>query len=189
MAGIRVWTLAAGALAVMTMPGGSALAAPVPAASYGPASYGALGHPGWRVADESAYHRRGYTRHRGYYRDRGVDAGDVIAGVLVLGGIAAIASAVSRDADRRREDDRYQRYNEPRPMNTGELNAAADSCAYAAENRLGGDARLGEITSVERDGAGWQVQGTVMSYGRSQGFLCGVTDDRIDYLQMDEAGY
>ena len=44
--------------------------------------------------------QRGYRGYR--HRDR-VDAGDVIAGVLILGGIAAIASA----AGKQREDRRY----------------------------------------------------------------------------------
>lgn len=47
---------------------------------------------------------------RHYHRHRGVDAGDVIAGVLILGGIAAVASAAgqnNRDRQRTRYPARY----------------------------------------------------------------------------------
>ena len=37
-------------------------------------------------------------------RDRGIDAGDVIAGALIIGGIAAVASAAKNN----RYDDRYR---------------------------------------------------------------------------------
>ena len=45
-------------------------------------------------------------------RDRGdgIDAGDIIAGALIIGGIAAIASAAGNDGYDRY--DRYDRYNQ-----------------------------------------------------------------------------
>ena len=47
---------------------------------------------------------RGWHR----YHDRGIDGGDVIAGVVILGGIAAIASAIGNSAkDKRARDARY----------------------------------------------------------------------------------
>ena len=48
---------------------------------------------------------------RHYHRDRGIDGGDVLAGVLIIGGIAAIASAASKDRRDRetRYPDRYPR--------------------------------------------------------------------------------
>jgi hypothetical protein len=52
-------------------------------------------------ADAPGYGRYG-CRYR--CRHRGVDAGDVVAGVLILGGIAAIASAVNNDKRKRRPD-------------------------------------------------------------------------------------
>ena len=48
-----------------------------------------------------------------HHRNRGVDAGDVIAGVLIIGGIAAVASAATRnnrDRDRARYPSRYPDY-------------------------------------------------------------------------------
>ena len=48
--------------------------------------------------------------YRYYDRDRGIDVGDVVAGVAIIGGIAAIASALGRDGDRYGYD-RYDRYD------------------------------------------------------------------------------
>lgn len=73
-------------------------------------------------ADDGAvlHHSRGWGGYPGYgryHRHRGgIDGGDVLAGVLVLGGIAAIAAAASnankdrdyRDRDYRRDDYRYR---------------------------------------------------------------------------------
>lgn len=55
--------------------------------------------------DSSELRRYGHRRHH-----RGVDAGDVIAGVLVLGGIAAIASAANNNSRKQREE--YERERE-----------------------------------------------------------------------------
>ena len=73
-------------------------------------------------ADDGAVlnHSRGWGRHPGYgryHRNRGgIDGGDVLAGVLILGGIAAVAAAASnankdrdyRDRDYRQDDYRYR---------------------------------------------------------------------------------
>ena len=89
----------------------------------------------------------GYNRY--YDRDRGVDAGDIIAGVAVIGGIAAIAAAISNDGGRYGYDyrDRYR----------NDYTAAVNSCAYTAE-------RYGQvrINDVDRTGANrYRVTGTV----------------------------
>lgn len=47
---------------------------------------------------------RGCWRGRGWRRHRGVSAGDVLAGVAIVGGIAAIASAASNNNRRRDRD-------------------------------------------------------------------------------------
>ena len=41
-------------------------------------------------------------------RDNGIDTGDIIAGVAVLGGIAAIVAALDNDGQRYGYDNRYQ---------------------------------------------------------------------------------
>ena len=72
-------------------------------------------------SDVSEWRRCGfYGCRRGWRGRRGVRAGDVIAGVAILGGIAAIASAASNnrrrdrevvvvERDRRDDDYRYER--------------------------------------------------------------------------------
>lgn len=52
----------------------------------------ARGHDDWR-------------RHRHYRGGGGIDGGDVLAGLLVIGGVAAIASAVSKSKADKRDDE------------------------------------------------------------------------------------
>jgi hypothetical protein len=122
------------------------------------------------------------ARHRHYrHRDR-VDAGDVIAGIFLIGAIAAIADSAGkakqrdRDRDRDRRDDDY-RYERPQgdyraapererdrawtPGGNPAEARAADACSWAAEGELGDTARVGQIDAVTRDGDGWRVTGNV----------------------------
>lgn len=106
------------------------------------------------------------------YRDRdrrdhdGIDAGDVIAGALIIGGIAAIASAGSRNG---RYDDRYNdRYNR-----AGNPRQAVEQCVYAAERNAsrysyGGNAQVTDIRNVDRRRDGYRISGriAVNSQGR-----------------------
>lgn len=58
---------------------------------------------------------------RGWHRDRGIDGGDVLAGILIIGGIAAIASAASNASKNRErsvpQDDGYRYRPEDVPRN------------------------------------------------------------------------
>lgn len=135
----------------------------------------AMAGPGW-----------GWGGHR--HRDR-VDAGDVLTGILILGGIAAIASAASKPKDRRyeqRSDDssraepQYEggRYDDRPEWREGTgINTAISRC-------LGEVSRDGEaeVDSVNRDGDGWRVS------GRSDGatFSCQIDGDgRIRNVDVD----
>jgi hypothetical protein len=93
------------------------------------------------------------ARHRDRYRDRGVDAGDIITGIAVLGGIAAVTSALGRD---------YGRYGHGYGNRyRGGYTAAVNSCAYEAE-RIG-RGRV-QITDVDRTGNDrYRVRGVVES--------------------------
>ena len=150
----------------------SAVAADMPAAAAAPAVYQgekAQGH-GWRN-----------YRHR---RDR-VDAGDVLAGVLILGTIAAVASAANnnRDRDYRERDYRYpnrapwpqdrQRYDD-RDWNDGDsrgLDRAVDMCVDEVEQR---NSDVDTVDNVNRTGEGWEVRGG-MENGAS--FTCRIGND------------
>lgn len=107
-----------------------------------------------------------YHRHRG-----GVDGGDVLAGILILGGIAAIASAASkaekggqgRDDPRNRDWERQRpepRYGKPRAgegaYGAGPIGDAVDSCTDEVE-RSG--AQVDTVDAVVREGDGWRVRG------------------------------
>lgn len=169
----------AGALFVSSI-GSAALAAPMTV--HAPAADG-IAALNWSPGDDIAERHR--WRHR---RDRGIDGGDILAGVLIVGGIAAIASAASNKANERRyERDsryRYDGYNYDNRYRSNELNAAADQCAFAAEDRAGNGARVDRISTVARDGSGWRVEGSVSYDGGYDEFQCGVTNGQIDYIQL-----
>ena len=102
-------------------------------------------------------------------RDRdGIDAGDVIAGALIIGGIAAVASAASKDRYR----DGY-RYHDNR-YGHGNSYSAVEQCARAVERdaRRAGfkRARVTDIRDVDRERRGWEVTGRlVVEDGRGWG--------------------
>lgn len=128
----------------------------------------------WSIDAETANRYRGYGRHR--HRDR-IDGGDILAGVLILGGIAAIAGAASKSNDR---SDRYDR------RGSSSYDDAADQCARAAERQAGNNARVDRVTGVAREGNGWRVSGELTSSRGLEDFQCGVSNNgRIDYLQID----
>ncbi len=122
----------------------------------------------------------GGRRHHG----DGIDAGDVFAGVLILGTIAAVASAASK-SKREREDDTYRYPNDGRsdggaryPSDSrpsyGErsadqrgwdqrgmsssrgIDSAVDACVAEVERT---SAPVDTVEGVDRDGGGWRVEG------------------------------
>lgn len=127
-------------------------------------------------------------RHR--YRHRGrTSAGDVIGAVLVLGTIAAVASAASK-ANRERGYPYPDRYPRPdldrrgdyRPDNRSSgpqgVDGAADLCVREIER----DGRVEDVTRVERNAAGWLVTGAMAD---GAGFTCSIgADGRIDRIQV-----
>lgn len=135
-----------------------------------------------------AGHDWGWGGHR--HRDR-VDAGDVLTGILILGGIAAIASAASKPKDRRYErrgDDGRQyepHYEDGRQDDRPEwregtgINTAISRCLGEVSRDGAGEA---EVDSVNRDGDGWRVT------GRSDGatFSCQIDGEgRIRNVDVD----
>ena len=98
------------------------------------------------------------ARHRYRHHDNDVDAGDVVAGVAVVGGIAAIASAITR-AKREKQD------------------RAVGSCANEAEYR--GEGRVADIIRVKKSKGYYTVEGIVERDGGSESFLCTVRNGQI----------
>ena len=86
-------------------------------------------------------------------RDRGIDGGDIITGIAILGGIAAVTSALSRDGSR------YGYGNGNRYR--GGYNQAVQSCGYEAQRIGRGQVR---ITDVDRTGNDrFRVRGVIES--------------------------
>jgi hypothetical protein len=145
-----------------------------------------------QVAD---WRGRGW-RHGGWRRHRRVDAGDVVAGVLILGGIAAIADAannrrrnrdvviVDRDQRYDRRDDR-RRYDR-REDGTRGLDRAVDQCVGEIQR----DVRVDTVDGVDRTAQGWVVTGTLFN---GSGFTCSIDNngriDAIDYDGFQGAGF
>lgn len=104
-------------------------------------------------------------------RDRdGISTGDVIAGALIIGGIAAVASAASNDRDGYGYRDNNYRYGDNNYRNNryghGNSRAAIERCVRAVER----DARragyryadVTEIRDVDRERRGWEVTGRLV---------------------------
>jgi hypothetical protein len=119
-------------------------------------------------------------------RDRdGIGVGEIIAGALIIGGIAAVAGSAGRDRyDYRggRYDDRYDRgYN-----SAGSSRQAVEQCVYAAErnaNRYsyGGRAKVTDIRKVDRKRDGYKVEGRIAVNTRSNEWRRGWGNDYRGY--------
>lgn len=124
------------------------------------------------------------ARHDRWRGHDGIDAGDVIAGALIIGGIAAIASAASNDrydsgygyrdrrygyGDRRYGyGDRgygYGGYDGYGYYNNGYgSRVAVDQCVRAARAEAGryGRARVTDVTGIDRIRGGYEVTGRLV---------------------------
>jgi len=108
------------------------------------------------------------------HRHHDNDVGDVIAGVAIVGGIAAIASAITQ-GNRERQD------------------AAVDTCAEEAEER--GEGRVTDIGPVSKKKGYYTVEGMIdraegpddgaydAAAGQA-GFVCTVRNGRIYHFRM-----
>lgn len=97
-------------------------------------------------ADEADQRRR--YRYNRRNRDR-VDAGDVIAGALIIGGIFAIASAASKNDRTDRNNNNY--------VSNDDFDRAVDRCVDRVER----DQRIGSVDNVGRTRNGYSVSGTL----------------------------
>lgn len=120
--------------------------------------------------------------------DKGISAGEVIAGALVIGGIAAIIASSNNDKDRYRDDRYYDsRYNGSynnsyynggvrapngaynngyNGYNNGRISSreAVNRCVNAANaqaSHYGRHARVIDVRDIDRTRNGYRVKGTV----------------------------
>lgn len=108
-------------------------------------------------------------------RGDGIGAGEIIAGALILGGIAAIATAASNNRGRDfgfddRFDDRERRFDS---------RSAVERCVRAAERQASrfGRARITDVTRINRVRGGFEVRGRLVVEER--GFRGGRDWDRF----------
>lgn len=127
--------------------------------------------------------RPGWGGGRHWRGDRGIDGGDVLAGLLIIGGIAAIASAASksnnrtvpRDQDYRDQNPQYRNDPVPSAPDQGEdwrqnggqggfdqratrnINDAVERCLDEASRR----GEVEEVYDASRSGGGYRVAGTL----------------------------
>ena len=141
------------------------------------------------------------NRDRRWSRDRGLDVGDMLAGVLILGTIAAVADAAK---DRRDRDYRYpERYPYPGDVRegpypyprdddarfrtpgrdgyaSGGMDRAVDMCVGEVEQR---GERVGSVNSALRDDAGWYVSGELEG---GAAYSCRIGNDgRVSDVRVD----
>ena len=133
-------------------------------------------------------------RHRHWRRDRNdIDAGDVVAGVVILGAIAAIAGAAKNRRDRDPYGDRYPRrgddfgYRTPGGYDRSDgrgIDRAVDMCVGEVER---GRERVGSVDSAARSGDGWHVSGELESGAT---YSCTIDNDgRISDVNLGSYGY
>ncbi len=133
--------------------------------------------------------RPGWGGGRHWRGDRGIDGGDVLAGLLIFGGIAAIASAASKSNERNANRDQDSRYrdgpaqSEPyrgddwrqnggqgsfAPQATRNINDAVDRCIAEASR----NGEVEEVFDASRNGGGYRVSGALRN---GDSFSCEVS--------------
>ncbi len=133
----------------------------------------------WSAESVAAERSRSRHRHRHWRgRDNGIDAGDVIAGAVLIGGIAALAGAFDNDRDEPRADYRYPQAT----YQSDGLDRAADMCVAEIER----DVRVASVDGVDRAAGGWRVNGSLYDGGR---FTCRIGNDgRISDIDYGQGG-
>ena len=125
-----------------------------------------------------------------YGRGDGISVGDVIAGAVVLGGIAAVASSIGQDRnrgysygypssnngydyrynDRNGYNDRYDRND----YQNGNPRQAVEQCVATAESEANrysyGRANVTDIRGVDSNSRGYTVRGRIAVNGQSGGY-------------------
>ena len=138
--------------------------------------------------------------------DNGIDVGDVIAGALIIGGIAAVASAATRGSRGYNDGYVYEggnynnggyynngRYDNRYYNNAGDSRQAVEQCVYAAErnaNRYsyGGNSQVTDIRNIDRKRDGYTVKGRIAVNTRNANWQRGWGNDYRGY-NNNQRGY
>ncbi len=162
---------------------GSAVAIALITTSVTPAYAGWGGGIGWGGG-------WGHGRHH----DDHIDAGDVIAGIFIIGAIATIAGAAKKKREQRDyPDDQQDRGSAQGRGKISSENDAVDACASAVETRVGQAASVRDITDVKSDADGWDVEGVVekregwrAKSTENAKFSCAVRFGRVEHIYVEE---
>lgn len=133
--------------------------------------------PAWSPADETAHQYRPWRSRR--YRGGGGGSGELIGALLVLGGIAAVAVAIDRSQDRRREHTEGEEY----PYPEGE--PAYDDDDGGDEDRAG----YGERARSQADYGGYAQRRSDDRYAAGEGWRRRTAEDRGYARRYDDQGY
>jgi hypothetical protein len=158
---VTAGALATAMLATSVTP---AMAQGFPGGGY-PGGYGGYGRPSYGYPG-------GYRRHRDHD-----NTGAVVAGVIGVGILAAIIASASSSKNRSTNGS-YANNGYTGTIRTDD--AAADACASAAEQQLGGSARVSGIDTVNRVSDGFNVRGRV-DYGRTSNDRYGNYNDQRSF--------
>ena len=187
---LRVARLLAG-MACTAMAGTPVLAAGLPPA---PAT-----SPVWSPATDTVHDRwHGGGRWHGRHDDDGIDGGDLIAGILLLGGIAAIVSASSKSDQQRRAASEQAPYQPAQPPasyaapqdgrdgqvpgndDTRALDDAADACVEAVSDH----GKVDHVYRVDPSTGGYRVSGDFLG---GETFACSVGNGRVGDVYFGNA--
>jgi hypothetical protein len=142
------------------------------------------------AAPAQAQYRDRYDR---YDRRDGIDAGDIATGIAVIGGVAAILSALDRDGGRYGYDNRY-RYRDGYSL-------AVNSCGSQAQRYGRGNVRITDVDRksndryevegvVEGGGYGYRYGGRYDSRAYGERFTCvAYGNGRIAQFRMRDSRY
>ena len=200
---LRTAARAAAVAAVATMTVSPVLAAVKPIPITLPLSAKPMATPGWTSADDAFQDRR-WRRYR--HRGNGIGGGDVLGGLLILGGIAAVAAAIDKDKQERRtdrtqgrdypyrdgpyrqdpydyrgRDDAARDYGRTDGQDPRAMDRAVDACSAEAAR----SGRVDEIFGVDRVDGEWRVRG---DYADGRDFTCTVDGSGRAYVGAGDRG-
>ncbi|NTZ42929.1 hypothetical protein G7A66_07485 [Altererythrobacter sp. SALINAS58] len=172
-------------LAAASMASSPAIAAPLPA-GLPQSGIAHIGSFDGEATDMHNYRRGRYGNYR--HRRSGTDLGDILTGVLVIGGIAAVASAATsasrndryryRDARYPQQPYRYRVRGDNSWRDGGGIDRSVDLCIREVEQEV----RVAAVDTVDRTSEGWRISGTLYD---GSAFSCSI--DRSG--RVDEISY